>query len=153
MKYVWQRVLCVWDVPDPEKNSRLLFTEGNTYRAVEKENGVWEVHSPKTEADAAYEFSGEEFYDSFEVGDYKRETIDKIIKMFGPWSREFPVFDRKKGIYGPYSDGKVRHCTSFSIHHLMVNFGFTKDEADWFILKVFDLHNNKEPHNQEAIIK
>lgn len=65
-----------------------------------------------------------------------QSAIKKIIGMFTPAEENFFDFDKDSVIVGPNDRAIVGCDTYFPKKWLTEDFGFTDDEADWFIEQV-----------------
>lgn len=72
--------------------------------------------------------------------EYRKETVDKIIRMFYPCTSEFLDFQKEEVICGPNDRAVFGFDTNFPLQWLVEDFGFTQEEAEWFIRKVQELH-------------
>lgn len=71
----------------------------------------------------------------------RKETIDKIIGMFTPRKGRFLMFNEEDVICGPDDRALVGFSTNFPICWLVDDYGFTEEEAKWFVRKVHEIHH------------
>lgn len=83
------------------------------------------------------------------MNEYNKETIDKIIKMFTPCDDEIIFGPRDRGMYGIVG----REEAFLPIKWLVEDYGFTREEAEWFVKKVQELHGKKSPENKKGLLK
>lgn len=75
---------------------------------------------------------------------YNPETIDKIIKMFSPIPGDFLNYRKEEVICGPNDRAIFGFDTFFPISWLAEDYGFTQEEAEWFVKRVQELHDSSE---------
>ena len=67
--------------------------------------------------------------------------FQKIIKMFEPCEEDFLDFNKNEVIRGPNDRGYIGFDNYFPIPWLVEDYGFTVEEAKWFIGKVHELYD------------
>lgn len=71
-------------------------------------------------------------------------VYEKIIAMFRPADGDFLDFKAEDVIQGPNDRAIFGFDTNFPLEWLVADYGFTEDEARWFISEVHRLHAEKE---------
>lgn len=74
----------------------------------------------------------------------KVPTYEKIMAMFTPIERDFLDFKAEETIQGPNDRAIFGFDTNFPLKWLVEDYGFTEEEARWFIAEVQRLHAEKE---------
>jgi hypothetical protein len=75
---------------------------------------------------------------------------EKIIAMFSPHEGKFLDFKAEEVIQGPNDRALFGFDTNFPLEWLVEDYGFTEEEARWFISEVHRLHAKKEDANHES---
>ena len=74
----------------------------------------------------------------------RADVYKKIIAMFRPHDGEFLGFKGEEVIQGPNDRAMFGFDTNFPLEWLVEDYGFTEEEARWFISEVHRLHAEKE---------
>lgn len=75
----------------------------------------------------------------------KEVILRKIVGMFRPYSGEkFLDYSGTEVVYGPNDRAMIGFDTHFPKDWLIEDFGFTDEEADWFIEQVRSHDNSIE---------
>lgn len=69
-------------------------------------------------------------------------AVEKIIKMFTLAEKDFLSFSKEDVINGPNDRSVIGFDNHFPKEWLIEDFGFTEEEADWFVEKVKELNSN-----------
>lgn len=71
-------------------------------------------------------------------------AVKKIISMFSPCDYSFLEFGKEEVIQGPNDRAMFGYDTFFPVEWLVEDYGFTEEEARWFIAQVNECHKEEK---------
>ena len=75
------------------------------------------------------------------MSDLDAKVFEKVVGMFYPSDEDFLNFSKDEVILGPTARAVIRFETYFPINWLIEDYGFTEEEARYFVQKVQNHHD------------